>query len=70
MWAWEYMVLAFKVGVGGLLWSLLFMGIFVCMGLIAAACGYKHTPKGKGIRMPKPKYKGDPIVINGGKKDE
>jgi hypothetical protein len=67
MWIWEYMVLAFKVGVGGLLWTLLFMVVVGILGVILALF---DLPVPKPKKPKKPEYNGQPIVVNGGKKDE
>jgi len=59
---WNCMVIAFQAGVGSILWGLLFMVIVIAIGLIVNGISKLWSVK--------PKYKGKPIVIKGGKKDE
>jgi hypothetical protein len=59
------MVLAFKVAIGGFLWSVLFLLIGLFIGGISYV--YVQTTEKKSK---KPKYEGDPIVIKGGKKKD
>lgn len=66
---WECMVLALKVLVGGILWAL----VFALIGLVAAGIhkgwtDYNNPPEPE--TPTKPKYEGQKIVIDGGKKGD
>ena len=67
---WECMELAFKVAIGGILWWVLFFSVLGVFGLVYHFFT-KESEEQEPEHSKKPKYKGDPIVINGGKgKDE
>jgi hypothetical protein len=63
---WECMVLTFKVLVGGILWSI----IFVIVGLIVAGIHKGWVDYNNPPPPEKPKYEGQKIVIDGGKKKD
>ena len=66
---WELMVLAFKVGVGAFLWVMVFALLCFIVGLgFYARVRYQES---KEPQSPKrPPYKGQKIVIDGGKKKD
>lgn len=57
------MVIAFQAAVGGFLWTMLFFLI----GIFVAGISYVFI---QANEKKKPKYNGNPVVINGGKKKE
>jgi len=62
---WNCMVIAFQAAIGGFLWTMLFLLI----GLLIAGISYVFIQVNEK-KNKKPEYKGDPIVIKGGKKKE
>lgn len=70
----ECMVLAFKVFIGGILWTLLGCLVVGVIGLISYALLHdrsKEEPRDMyPTKKPKPKYTGKPIVIQGEKDNE
>jgi len=58
-WIWGCMILSVKVLLGGFFWIVAFWLFAIAVAGIAFAT-QKKTPE-------KPKYKGEPIVIKGGK---
>lgn len=62
---WECMVLAFKVAIGGILWTLLGSLIVIMLGGI-----FYIANKEKINEKKKPKWDGKPIVVQGEKKNE
>lgn len=56
------MVLSLKVALGWMFWGIAIYSSGLAIAYIAFLATQKKTPE-------KPKYKGEPIVIKGGKKD-
>jgi uncharacterized membrane protein len=66
-WLFSCMVITVKGFIGGIL----LMSMLIFFSLIVAVISYAtSTVYRKNYHKSKPKYKGDPIIIQGGKKDE
>lgn len=67
---WSCMVISFKGMLGIMFWTFASIAFFLCMaGIFAIVNGIISSFKPKK-KQEKTKYEGQPIVVEGGKKDE